>query len=102
MSSNQHLSQFNKIAMILIINFDCSPRISSTPHLSLIRSGVKSIGSNYRERDLALLPPHHQPKKDLKGGGEGTTNDNLIILSHSFLILVIINGGPKDLNPMKL
>lgn len=36
--TDQHLSQFDEIAMLFVVDFDSTPRVSSTSHLTTIRS----------------------------------------------------------------
>jgi len=53
--SNQHLPQFDEIAVFLVVNFDDSPRVGSTSDVGLAGGkGEEGVGSDNGEGDFGL------------------------------------------------
>lgn len=50
--ADEHLSEFDEVAMLLIVDFDNAPRISSSANLASIGSCDFGIGTNDGERNL--------------------------------------------------
>jgi hypothetical protein len=63
--------------MLFIINLNHTPRILSSPDLSAIWSTHEPVRANNSERNLVR---------------------NLLCLSDTLLVFVVIGGGSKDLN----
>jgi len=52
--SDEHLSELDKVAVILIVDFNDTPRIRSTSNLSAVRQSDNVVGTDNSEGDFAL------------------------------------------------
>jgi hypothetical protein len=76
-SADQHLSELDKVAMILIIHFDDTPWISPSAHLTAIRSSHNLVGAD---------------------NSKGYFAGNFLVLGNSLFILVFIRGRLEDVD----
>lgn len=51
--SYQHLAKFDEVAMLLIVNFDDTPRIGPPANLTAVWSDNDLIGTDHSKRNLA-------------------------------------------------
>jgi len=79
--SNQHLAQFDEVAVLLIINLDDTPWVATAADLSPICGGDLRIGANNSERNL---------------------RHNLIVLCNRFVVIKFVTGTFEYLNGMVL
>lgn len=75
--SDEHLAELDEIAVLLIVNLNDTPGVSTTTDVATIMSLDKLIGTNDGERDLAC---------------------NFLCLSNSLLVLIFISRRLENLN----
>lgn len=88
--ANEHLSQLDEITVILVIDFDCAPRVSTPTDLTAVRGVDDVVASNDSKRDLAL-----QSVSLARWEGRATYRDFLVLL-YCLLILVLIHWRAED------
>jgi hypothetical protein len=80
-SADQHLAQFDKVAVFLVVDLNDTPRIATTAHFTAICCGDLGVGTNNGERNFG---------------------HNLLVLGNGLLVVKLVAGSLKDLNRMVL
>ena len=75
--SDQHLSQLDEVAVLLVINLDDTPWIASSTDFTSIGAGNLGVGTNNGERDL---------------------RHDLIVLGNVLIIIELISWAFEDLD----
>lgn len=76
-SANEHLTKFHKVAVVLIVHLNNTPRVGTATNLTTIWCLHYSIRAN---------------------DGEGNLAGNLFCFSKCFFVLVLVGWRLKDLN----
>ena len=95
--TDEHLPKLDEIAVCFVVHLYGAPWIGSTTYLPAVWKADERIGADNRKRDFALCIPHISnwgTRKRLP------TDDDLLVLLHSFLILVLILGRLEYVDAM--
>ncbi|KAI6757469.1 hypothetical protein HG531_003294 [Fusarium graminearum] len=79
--SDEHLSKLNEVAVLLVVDLDDSPGVSTATDLAAIGTGDLVVGTNDGERNLG---------------------HDLVVLSDRLLVVELVTGTLKDLDTVVL
>lgn len=94
-SSNEHLTKLDEIAVRFVVNFNHTPWISPSPCLTTVGEVDQVIRTDYGEGNFALT----SYQSFLADEGR-MTHDNLLVLLDSLLILILVSGRLEDPDTM--
>ena len=81
MCADQHLSQFDKVAVLFVVDLNDAPRIAATSNFAAFWVGDLVVGTNNGERDLG---------------------HDLIILGNRLLVVELVAGSFEDVDRVVL
>jgi hypothetical protein len=75
--ADQHLAQLDKVAVLLVVDFNDTPGVATATNAATISSGNLRVGTD---------------------NGEGNLGHDLLVLGNSLLIVELVAGALEDLD----
>lgn len=95
--AHEHLAKLHKVAVILVVNLDHTPRIRSAAHAPPVGGVYFLVRPNYGERNLGLCNVIIVSRIDMNSK-QAATYSNLFILGDCLFVLIIIDRCLEDLD----
>ena len=95
MCSNEHLPEFDEVAVFLVVDFDDTPRVCPTSDFSPIGRSNDSVRSDDSEGDLALSSCQRPMTRS-----RGRAHDDLVVLLDGLFVFILVLWRLENPNAM--